>query len=630
MGKLKLFISFQAIIVAIFIWNITLSTIYSVEFTDAYNFAYKNGITTMNSIDKADMNWWLTRIAMAKMLSQYAINILWKTPDKSKTITFPDVSSKLDNDYNNWVTLAYQLWIMWIWIDKFRPYDSVTRAEFGTALSRVLYGDAYNQNWNNYYSKHLDALKNAWIMTKIDTPFQSEIRWYVMLMLMRSKKSENAFNDLYPTIDPSEIVCTKAGYYPAKFYSYNKKIIKWDCYPKGTKISDMESPVVPPMKPDDANCSYKFKWWEWVWVYIGRTASFEWWEIRAEFECINKKNNENEINSDKSNSKETNDFGYETRYWNIPESKTYTVTRKDTDWSILQQNDLKDGDNMPVYKGLTPKKNNYVFIWWEWWISSEQFKDGKVRENMVFSAIFSDDWVEVPSVAKYAGSWCKKYTDSPRYKFKRDYKGITFLNLPKQVVKDWWYFIWCDNAVNNGSNDKDSSTNNSSTNNSQSDNTQTNNETNNNENTNTQSNNTSTGNTTQNDENNDNESNSNDNENNNESNNSESSDNSNNSSNCVDIEVDDWNSYNFCIVKWKSNGSKYSIKVDNAKDLSLCSVWYSKSGQSWDFYDCDWDITNWKDSWILYDVTLLIKYNWKNYFSEKLNYDLTNWVFVDN
>ena len=39
------------ILAPIFAW-------YSQELQDAYNFAYKNGITTMNSIDKADMNWW--------------------------------------------------------------------------------------------------------------------------------------------------------------------------------------------------------------------------------------------------------------------------------------------------------------------------------------------------------------------------------------------------------------------------------------------------------------------------------------------------------------------------------------------------------------------------------------------
>jgi len=162
------------------------SSDYSDEFNDAYGFAHDNKITTIDNIDNANMYWWLNRIAMAKMLSQYAINVLWKEPDTSKVANFKDVSPELDAQYNHWVTLAFQLWIMWIWIDNFRPYDTVTRAEFGTALSRVLYWDKYNQEWEKYYEKHLNALKVVWIMTKIDNPRQGEVRWYVMIMLMRS------------------------------------------------------------------------------------------------------------------------------------------------------------------------------------------------------------------------------------------------------------------------------------------------------------------------------------------------------------------------------------------------------------------------------------------------------------
>ena len=311
MKKLSSFIPILAIVLAIFTWNIALSASYSQELQEAYDFAYKNKITTQNSIDKADMNWWLTRIAMAKMLSQYAINILWKSPDTSKIPNFWDVNFKLDWDYNNWVTLAYQLWIMWVWIDKFRPYDSVTRAEFWTALSRVLYWDTYNQNWDNYYSKHLNALKNAWIMTKINTPFQWEIRWYVMLMLMRSKNDGNINIDSYPAIDSSEVICTKAGYYPVRFYysdshlDYIKRtsIIKRSCYPEDTKISEMESPAIQPTKPDDPNCSYKFKKWEWWKLYLWN--EFDWRDIYPQFECI-EKNNKEDNSSKKDNSEQTN------------------------------------------------------------------------------------------------------------------------------------------------------------------------------------------------------------------------------------------------------------------------------------------------------------------------------------
>ena len=155
---------------------------YTREFNDAYEFAYKNGITTMDTIDKADMNWPLTRIAMAKMLSQYAINVLGKKPANIAVPNFPDITPELDEQYNYGVTLAYQLWIMGINIDKFRPNDLVTRAEFATALSRMLFS---TPDWDPYYVTHLAKLKEEKIITN-DNPSMQELRGYVMLMLMRS------------------------------------------------------------------------------------------------------------------------------------------------------------------------------------------------------------------------------------------------------------------------------------------------------------------------------------------------------------------------------------------------------------------------------------------------------------
>lgn len=164
---------------------------YSDEMNRAYQFAYYYGITTKTNIKDAAMNWELTRIAMAKMLSQYAINVLWIQPDKSRNNQFADVSDKLDIEYDDWVTLAYQLWIMWINMpnNEFRPYNYVTRAEFATALSRLLYhtSDWMFEKTSRYYVPHINKLVYEWILTNTD-PAMKELRWYVMLMLMRSAK----------------------------------------------------------------------------------------------------------------------------------------------------------------------------------------------------------------------------------------------------------------------------------------------------------------------------------------------------------------------------------------------------------------------------------------------------------
>jgi hypothetical protein len=49
---------------------------YNKELQDAYLFAYINGITTRKTIQEAQMDTIITRAEMAKMISQYAINIL--------------------------------------------------------------------------------------------------------------------------------------------------------------------------------------------------------------------------------------------------------------------------------------------------------------------------------------------------------------------------------------------------------------------------------------------------------------------------------------------------------------------------------------------------------------------------
>ena len=171
----------------------TLSDGLTPEMHRAYKFAYKHWITTMPTILEADMFGPLDRISMAKMLSQYAINVLWKTPDTSIEVpAFPDITPELNEQFWNAVTLAYQLWIMWINIDEFRPFDLVPRSEFGTALSRMLYqtSDWIYEKTDEYYTPHFEKLKIEWIMSVFD-PYMKELRWYVMIMLMRSAEKNN-------------------------------------------------------------------------------------------------------------------------------------------------------------------------------------------------------------------------------------------------------------------------------------------------------------------------------------------------------------------------------------------------------------------------------------------------------
>ncbi len=164
---------------------------FTLEFNEAYNYAKENWITTKPSIESANMYGNLTRIQMAKMLSNYAINVMWLKPDDSRVNKFKDVSDKLNAEYNNAVTLSYQLWIMWQNMpnNNFRPNDEVTRAEFVSAFSRMLYNtsDGEYRSTSKYYIHHMEKLEAEWIVTNTN-PKMKEKRWYVMIMLMRSAK----------------------------------------------------------------------------------------------------------------------------------------------------------------------------------------------------------------------------------------------------------------------------------------------------------------------------------------------------------------------------------------------------------------------------------------------------------
>jgi hypothetical protein len=127
---------------------------------------------------------------MAKMMSEYAIKVLWRTGTIENKCVFTDIST-ISPDLQEYIKTACNLWIMWInadWTPSkiFNPYELVNRAQFATVLSRVIWWDTYN-NWEEYYTNHIKALNEAGIINNLD-PNLEELRWYVMLMLMRAVK----------------------------------------------------------------------------------------------------------------------------------------------------------------------------------------------------------------------------------------------------------------------------------------------------------------------------------------------------------------------------------------------------------------------------------------------------------
>ena len=176
---------------------------YTSESRWAYLYAYLKGITTQCPIQNADLDGYLYRDQFAKMISVYAINVVWRKPNYGKIWCdqFSDMSTDT-KEFQDYMKLSCELWLMWLnedWVTPktyFDPHSIVTRAEFGTVISRLLFGDMYNVKngpevrhieWY-WYKKHLQALKDYGVMTKIDWdwPKYLEHRWRAMLMLQRA------------------------------------------------------------------------------------------------------------------------------------------------------------------------------------------------------------------------------------------------------------------------------------------------------------------------------------------------------------------------------------------------------------------------------------------------------------
>lgn len=167
----------------------TFKSPYNKELTDAYSYAFGVKITTVPNIERADLTGVLIRSHLSKMMSEYAMKVLWKTPDTSRKCIFKDVDNQTD-EFKKYARISCELWLMWLktdWTpaDTFHPDGKVTRAIFGTTLSRAIWWDKNNW-WSNWYAKHLADLKAHWIMNQIDFPNNRELRWRVMLTMMRA------------------------------------------------------------------------------------------------------------------------------------------------------------------------------------------------------------------------------------------------------------------------------------------------------------------------------------------------------------------------------------------------------------------------------------------------------------
>ena len=178
------------------------------EQIDAYKWALENGITTMETVEEARLDQPLTRAELAKMMVVYIAKILEKQPVLTGDVNYQDVKAEELGDLAGYIKLAYQYQIMWINadgtpIDFFNPNGIVSRWEYATVFSRVLFGSLFNKEWEDFYTNHLKALEAAGILSNTEPTIQ-EMRGWVMLMMYRSSKNADKIAEVISTLWASE------------------------------------------------------------------------------------------------------------------------------------------------------------------------------------------------------------------------------------------------------------------------------------------------------------------------------------------------------------------------------------------------------------------------------------------
>ena len=169
---------------------------HSKEVNEAYIWACENWIIKSNTIQGAKLWEFLNRAEMAKIVTVFEMLVLDSKPNRNKDCSaFAESISWYNAEMKNYMITSCQLERMWIHtadhkaIKDFMPKKFVSRAEFWTILSRILWWNKYeaSKNTSKYYVEHLTSLKWNWVLTNIN-PELKERRSYAILMVYRAAK----------------------------------------------------------------------------------------------------------------------------------------------------------------------------------------------------------------------------------------------------------------------------------------------------------------------------------------------------------------------------------------------------------------------------------------------------------
>ena len=174
---------------------------YTPEQESAYRWAYNNWLTHQRTIEAANMNWVVTKQSAAQMLINYMENVSGDFAFSWKLCSFPDENT-ISPEFRTYAKKVCAYGIMWTNGENFNPMNPVTKAQLWTIISRLMRWHTYDNPQGNYYTKHLEALKNNGFMSDISNPTTTYARrWDFMALLQKvNEKSVSNYQVYQPSI----------------------------------------------------------------------------------------------------------------------------------------------------------------------------------------------------------------------------------------------------------------------------------------------------------------------------------------------------------------------------------------------------------------------------------------------
>lgn len=131
---------------------------------------------------------YVTREEAAKLFSQFATNILCRTPYiQYDASVFSDISTA-DPTLIPYIKQAYELGIFKGWEGKFRPTDILTKEETVAILMRLLTNQIADEQWDAWPVPYHNEALSAWILTNATTLTWSFTRSYIIQKLYAAYK----------------------------------------------------------------------------------------------------------------------------------------------------------------------------------------------------------------------------------------------------------------------------------------------------------------------------------------------------------------------------------------------------------------------------------------------------------